>query len=143
MEKIGSALGVAAAELMGPREVPLVGYVGAGSQAHYYDGADPPNEWVPAPAGSSDTTVAVQIRGDSLGHGFNKWLVFYDQIHNPPTLEMLRRLCVVGLEDGRVLVKWLHPGTDDGRYHLISQTEGMIENVDVKWAAIVSGMAPY
>lgn len=48
--------------------VPLVGYVGAGSEAHLYavnDGSF--LDEVPAPHGSTSETVAIEIRGDSLG----------------------------------------------------------------------------
>lgn len=124
------------------REVSIVGYVGAGSEAHYYDGADPPNETAPMPPGGTDHTVAVEVRGDSLGTIFNRWIVYYDDVKTPPTPDMLRKLCVVGLQDGRVLVKMLMKGTIPGRYHLVSQTEGIIEDAEIVWAAEVRAMAP-
>lgn len=121
---------------------PLVGYVGAGAEAHYYANGDNPNEFVPRPPGASDTTVAVEVRGDSLGSIFNRWLVFYDSVRTPPTEDMLRQLCVVGLADGRVLVKQLVRGSTPGRWHLISQTQGVIEDVEIQWAALVRAMTP-
>ena len=48
--------------------VPLVGYVGAGAIAHFYADAQGPFDEVDAPdASGSHSTVAVQIRGHSLG----------------------------------------------------------------------------
>ncbi len=123
----------------GRRKVKLVGYVGAGSEAHYYGNGDSPDVWLEAPASSTSDTVAVKVRGGFLGPGFKHWIVFYDEVRNPPTVDMFRKLCVVGLTDDRVLVKWLHPGSEQGRFHLVSNTEGMIENVEVKWAALVRG----
>jgi hypothetical protein len=120
----------------------VVGYVGAGSEAHYYSNADSPDDEVPAPPGSNGETVAVEIRGTSLGSMFDRWLVFYDEKRDPPTLDMLRKLCVVGLTDGRVLVKQIMLGSIEGHFHLLSQTEGMIENVVIEWAAVVRAIAP-
>src|SRR5919108_5510200 len=47
-------------------KVPVVGYVGAGAEAHFYAVAQGGLDLVDQPAGASDTTVAVEIRGDSL-----------------------------------------------------------------------------
>ena len=122
--------------------VPVVGYVGAGSEAHYYDGGDNPNEEVPMPPFGNSRTVAVGIRGESLGSIFNRWLIFYDDVKAPITEDLLRKLCVVGLPDGRVLVKLVRRGSAPGLYHLESQTEGTIEDVPIDWAAEVKAIAP-
>lgn len=50
--------------------VQLVGYVGAGAAATYFSLADNPDEQVPMPPGGTDKTVAVEIRGTSLGPVF-------------------------------------------------------------------------
>ena len=144
MDRIARAMDISPSELLRESsQVPLVGYVGAGSEAHFYDGADPPEEWVKAPVGGSEATVAVRVRGDSLGTMFNRWLVYYDQVRTPPGTDLLRKLCVVGLSDGRVLVKQLVPGSRPGTYHLLSQTEGIIEDAEVTWAAEVRAMTPH
>ena len=88
--------------------VPLVGYVGAGAIAHFYADGQGPFDDVEAPDTASPKTVAVQIRGHSLGALFDNWLVFYDDVHEFPEDERLvGRMCVCGLSDGRVLVKAL------------------------------------
>lgn len=122
--------------------VPIKGYVGAGSEAHYYKDADDPNDDAPMPPGGNADTVAVEIRGTSLGSMFDRWLVYYDEIRTPPTPGMFRRLCVVGLPDGRVLVKRIIPATKTGHFHLESQTEGIMEDQVIEWAALVRAMAP-
>lgn len=122
--------------------VPIVGIVGAGAVASYYGEADPPRENVPAPPNSTEDTVAVEVRGSSLGSLFDRWLVYYDEVHTPPTPQMLRKLCVVGLPDGRVLVKEIRPGTSRGLFHLVSQTEGIIEDQVIEWAARVTALLP-
>lgn len=121
-------------------ETKIIGYVGAGSEAHYYDGADEPDpeEMAPMPSDGTPFTVAVQIRGTSLGAGFNQWLVYYDDDEKQvPSPAMLRRLCVVWLNNGKVLVKWVHPGSRKGLYHLHSVTEGVLEDQSVReWVAV-------
>lgn len=137
------AFSVAEAVILAPAAtVPVVGFVGAGSEAHYYAEAQGPFDEVPMPVGGTADTVAVEIRGDSLGSMFNTWLVYYDQVRTPPTPELLRELCVVGLVDGRVLVKQLLPGSRPRHFHLLSQTEGLIEDVELEWAAKVKSMTP-
>ncbi|MDP8995443.1 MAG: helix-turn-helix domain-containing protein [Pseudomonadota bacterium] len=126
----------------GIKMVPKRGYVGAGAEAHFYDGGDDPNEEVEAPIGSTNNTIAVEVRGNSLGPTFDKALIFYDEVFDPPTPALIKRLCVVGLANGQILVKQLLHGSQHGLYHLMSNTEGVIENADVKWAAIVKAVVP-
>lgn len=135
-----------AAELpTGPRRrtVKLKGYVGAGAEAHYYSLADEDFEEVEAPMRVNDQTVAVEIKGTSLGPFFESWLVYYDDVRSPVTEDMTGRLCVVGLTDGRILIKRI---VRDGRggYNLVSNspTEPPIENAPIEWAAIVTDMKP-
>lgn len=125
-----------------PAKVPLVGYVGAGAEAHFYAGADNPDELVDAPDNATESTVAVEVHGESLGALFDRWLVFYDDIKTPVTTDLIGRLCVVGLPDDRVLVKMIKRSRSDGLYHLLSNTEGPILDVEILWAAKVKTMMP-
>ncbi len=122
------------------RTVPLVGYVSAGAQTHFAPGGELGS--VPAPEGSTESTVAVEIRGESLGSLFDRWLVFYDEIRRPITPDLIGRLCIVGLEDGRVLIKKVQRSRAKGHFHLISQTEDPILDVAIEWAARVKSMSP-
>lgn len=125
-----------------PQTCQLVGFVGAGAAANYYSIADSPFEEVPMPENGTPETVAVEIRGESLGALFDRWLVYYDDVRYPPTPDMMRKLCVVGLVDGRVLIKKLLRGSEPGLFHLLSATEGIIEDVEIEWAAKVKQMTP-
>ena len=107
----------------------------------FADGQGPFDD-VPAPDGSTESTVAVEIRGDSLGPFFNEWLVYYDDVRAPVTPDLIGRLCVVGLADGRVLIKKIKSSQTPGLYHLLSQTEEPILDVEVLWAARVRSMTP-
>jgi phage repressor protein C with HTH and peptisase S24 domain len=122
-------------------KVPVVGYVGAGSAAHLYDVAQPDLDEVGGPADAAEDTVAVEIRGDSLGPFFNRWYVFYDDVHRPMTADLIGQLCVVGLVDGRVLVKQVQRGRAEGLYNLHSATEKPIADVKIEWAARVNSIS--
>ena len=105
------------------KTVPLVGHVGAGAEAHYYGSGDGEFDEVPAPEGATEASVAVEIRGESLGSFFDRWIVHYDDIRRPVTTDLIGQLCVVGTADGRVLIKKIKRSRAKGLFHLLSQTE--------------------
>lgn len=123
------------------RTVPIVGYVGANSEAHTYAVPAGSLDDVEAPDGSTEETVAVEIKGDSLGALFDRWIVFYDDVRSPVTSDLYGKLCVVGLADERILIKKIRPRRD-GRFDLLSNTDGTIENAAIEWAAKVKLMVP-
>jgi hypothetical protein len=133
-------LGAGAPEQGARPMVKVVGYVGAGAKTYRYDVDPGVLDEVPAPEGSTAATVAVEIRGDSLGSVFDRWLVFYDRVESPVTPDLLNQLCVVGLADKSVLVKKVRQGSRPGLYHLLSEREPPIEDVAVEWAARVKAM---
>ena len=116
----------------------MVGYVGAGSETHLYSVSQGDLDEVEQPWGSNEATVAVEIRGESLGSFLNRWLVFYDDVRRPVTSDLIGELCVVGLPDGRVLVKQIQRGRSEGLFNLISSTEKPITDVPIEWAAKVN-----
>ena len=123
--------------------VPVVGYVGAGAEAILFsEGQIDPEDRVKAPEGSSENTVAVEVRGESLGALFDQWLVFYDDVRSVPSPGLLGKLCVCWLADGRVLVKKLQRGQIASRWTLISNFEPPIYDVAIERAARVLSMAP-
>lgn len=123
-------------------EVPLVGYVGAGAVAHYYATADDGLGTAPAPEGATETTVAVEVRGESLGALFEHWLVYYDDVRSPITHDMIGRLCVVGLPDDRILVKKIKRSKTAGLFHLLSNIEEPMFDQELLWGARVKSMMP-
>lgn len=124
------------------RQVPVVGYVAAGSAAVLYSEGQGNLDYVAAPDNAGPKTVAAEIRGDSLGPVLDNWLVFYDDVRSPVTPDMFNRLCVVGLADGRVLVKRLRPAAN-GLFHLDSNSnEPTLTDQTVEWAAVVTNMRP-
>lgn len=122
--------------------VAVVGFVSAGAAVDLYAEGQGPFDTVPAPRFRTDTTVAVAVRGVSLGPAFDESILFYDDVRSPVTDDLIGRLCVVGLTDGRVLVKVLKRG-EDGRFHLLSNTaEEPLWNEEIIWAARVTEVRP-
>jgi hypothetical protein len=118
----------------------IIGYVGAAAQAHLYAVAPEDLEEVEVSSLATESTVALEIRGNSMGFFYTHWLILYDDLRQPATPDLIGKLCVVGLADGRVLVKQLQQGGADGRFDLISQTGPPIRNAGIVWAAIVKGI---
>lgn len=141
--RIAPHVGAVAEELMfGDRSVSLVGHVGAGSEAHFYAESDQPFGRAKMPPGGSESTVAVQVRGDSLGGPLEGWVIYYDERRDPPTSDLLNQLCVIGLPGGKVLVKKLMRGRTEGRFDLWSLNGSPIIDAQVEWAALVIAMVP-
>ncbi|MGD9544977.1 helix-turn-helix domain-containing protein [Methylocystis sp.] len=123
------------------KTVPIVGYVGAGAET-FFESGQGPFDYVEAPDGATEDTVAVEIRGTSLGELFDRWLIFYDQRREPVTSDLIGKLCVVGLADERIVVKKLKRGQRKDKYDLLSNTEPPLYDQSVIWAARVKQMVP-
>jgi len=124
-----------------PPKVPVVGYVGAGSSAHFYDVAQSDLDEVFGPPGAAEKMSALEVRGDSLGPYFNRWYVFYDDVRSAMNSDLIGHLCVIGFSDGRVVVKQVQRGSAEGLYHLHSATEKPIADVSIEWAAKVNSVS--
>jgi hypothetical protein len=123
-----------------PRMVKVKGYVGAGSQAHYYAVSDEEFEEVEAPVGAADATVAVEIRGKSMGPLLDTWIVFYNDVRSPITNDLLGQLCVVGLADDKILIKQIKRERDGSFTLLSNSSDEPIRNAQIEWAALVTEM---
>jgi transcriptional regulator with XRE-family HTH domain len=123
-------------------KAPLVGYVGAGAVAHFYAEGQGPFDEVDAANDSGPQTVALQVRGHSLGPLFDNWIMFYDNVRTTADEIAIGRLCVCGLFDGRVLIKGVKKSQATGQWNLLSNTEPPIYDVNLDWAAPVREMRP-
>lgn len=128
-----------------PEQIPVVGYVGAGAQVLPYDDYAPGQgmDYVERPAGVSGRAVAVEIQGDSL-YPFAEegWRLIYTGEQTLLEEDVLNRVCVVQLADGRMLVKKVLRGSAPQRYHLMSSNAPLIEDVEIVWAAKVKAIIP-
>lgn len=120
---------------------PIVGHVGAGAEM-YFDAGQGPFGEVIAPPGSSPEIVAVEVRGGSLGP-FSGWFAYFERKDDPPTPDMIGRLCVVGLADGSVLIKTVMRGSRSARFHLLGAGGDPLEDQQIEWSAkVIAILAP-
>ncbi|MHA1599974.1 MAG: XRE family transcriptional regulator [Alphaproteobacteria bacterium] len=128
------------------RQVPVVGYVGAGQTVFAHDdhALGGGLEEVESPEGvGKGPVVAVRVRGDSMHPMRNGWLLFYRRDHDGVPDDCLNRLCIVKLaNDGPILVKELHRGYQPNSYLLASWNAPPMEDVDIEWAAVVLSIRP-
>jgi phage repressor protein C with HTH and peptisase S24 domain len=145
--RLAVPLGIEPEDLMGgERNVPVVGRVGAGAEILPIDDHAKGEGLfeVECPRGlDPKATVAVEVVGDSMAPAIQEgWVLFYDRSPEPAPSAVVGRLCVVKLEDGRVLVKQVRRGPERGRFNLVSLNGPMIEDVALEWAAPVKAMLP-
>jgi hypothetical protein len=126
----------------GEPTIPVIGYVGAGGLTYRYAVSQAGLDNVHFGGKKRAETVAVEIRGDSLGASFDRWLVFYDDVAQPVTEDLIGKLCIVALSDDRVLIKTIRRGGRRGLFTLESNTEPPIRDVPIEWAALVTSMRP-
>ena len=144
IEQAARAFGVSRGEIVADdaAKVPVMGLASAGSDTVTFTDAQGPFDEVDAPDWATDKTVAVQIRGTSLGRLLDGWIAFYDDRRDPPDESLHGRVCICGLTDGRVVIKKLRQGSAKARYHLESENEPTMFDVDLDWAAAVREMRP-
>ena len=100
------------------------GYVGAGAVVMPFDDYAKGDgmDYVDRPAFVTGQAVAVEVRGDSLWPvAEDGWRLVYTGQQAILEEEVLNRLSVVQLVDGRMLVKRIVRGSMPQRYHLIRQ----------------------
>ena len=128
----------------GVMTLPVVGYIGGGAEFHAIDdnakggGIDT----ITAPPGCADDSVAVQIRGDSMMPVYNDGdiLVYSDRRYDAESF--FNKRCIVGLADGRILVKTLTRGSQDGLFTLISFNAAPIIDVVIEWVGKIEWVQP-
>jgi SOS-response transcriptional repressor LexA len=122
------------------RTVPITGYVGAGGTSHLYSVVSDDLDELELPELVTASTVALEIRGNSMGAYLNHWFVLYDDLRKLPAADLVGQLCVVALKDDRILLKRLARGEAEGMFDLISAAAPPIRNVDIVWAAKVTAV---
>lgn len=143
VQKLSKALKVSHGDITEPKlAIPIVGYVAAGSTAIVAEEGQGPFGEAPRIAEATPSTVAVEIRGTSLGSIFDGWLAYYDDLRTPPTMDLVGWVCVVGLDDGRVLIKKIARARGHHHFDLWSNAEEPMFEVLIKWAARVITMRP-
>lgn len=119
--------------------VPLMGYVGAGQAVFPIN--DGGQDLIEGHADAPNSTVAAVVRGDSMLPTFQDGWIIYWSRHLPPS-DMINKLCVAQLSDGRILIKTLRRGSAAGFWTLVSLNASDIEDVAVDWAAPIDWIKP-
>lgn len=121
------------------RRIQLSGYVGAAQTVYQFDegGAG----WADAPPESPASTEAVEVVGDSMLPLYREGAILYYSRQLSPESQ-LGELCVVRLEDDRVMVKTIRRGSEPGLYTLASLNAPDIEDVALQWAAPIDWIKP-
>lgn len=125
--------------------VPVVSYVGAGSEVYSVDDHSPAGlEQVDAPTGGDIDSVAARVRGESMYPMLRDgWLIFWRRSASGVPSDCLNHLCIVKIADGGpTLVKTLRNGSKVGFFSLESWNAPTRENVKLDWAAKVIDIRP-
>lgn len=118
------------------RIAPVVGYVNAGGEVITETCGE-----VELPPGAPDDTEALVVRGDALFPiAEDGWHVYYSRSENP--LSAVGKLSVVGLMDGRTVIKRLQPGRRPGYFDLVAANAAPVLDIAVQWAARISWIKP-
>lgn len=123
--------------------IPIVGRVGASS-----DGVIVQSDgqgflgWVPRPMGASADTVAVEVFGGSMGYLADGSIIIYSVQHGQPLPDMIGVAVVVGLSDGRVLLKRLLRGSEPGLWDLESINGPMLSDQKLDWVSHIDYIVP-
>ena len=145
IEALAKALGVTAADiLLDGGQVPVVNYVGAGSEVWPIDDYEKGGaaRFVPCPRGLNPaTTLALVVRGSSqepaIGEG---WLVFYSREPEQDIYGVVGKLCIVKAVDGPTMLKQVRRGYTPGKFNLLSVNAVPMEDVALEWASPVRAM---
>jgi len=120
------------------RLVPLKGYIGAGGHVEALEHGP---EEVEAPADAPPDTVAAKVKGDSqLPMLSDGWIIYWSKAL--PVADMINRLAVVQLSDGRIMVKTIRLGSQPGLWTLTSFNAADIVDVPADWAAPIDWIKP-
>lgn len=107
-------------------QTPIAHYVGAGDEVHLFDdaGTDTVIDYTPSPPGFERAEgAAVIVRGESMRPIYDPGdLLFFRRRLDPPRSprDLPVRPVIVEVKGGRLFVKKLLPGTQKGRFHLLS-----------------------
>lgn len=120
--------------------VPVAGFVDGIGEAHLELGG---TERVPALAGAPGNTVALraQTAGSPMQH-LDGW-VYYVELPLQPTIaeaDVLGRYCLVELESGARLLRWVRRGYQRGTWNLDAPSSPAISNVTLVAATPVLGI---
>jgi len=123
-------------------EVPVKGFIGAGESVEAVSDMDN-GEMVEAPRDARPGTVAAIVRGNSMFPTLRDgWTIYWSRML--PAKELINDLCVVHLEDGRIMVKVIRAGSAPDFWTLQSVNPMNPDLVDqvVRWVSPIDWIKP-
>lgn len=125
-------------------QIRIVGYVGAGQRVYAYTDMEEAGETIDQPPMTTGDLLAVEVRGTSmLPLAEEGWHIVYVAEATVDENEVLNKVCVVQLEeDESMLVKRVLRGSKPQHYHLMSTNAPLMEDVRLRWAALVKAIVP-
>lgn len=144
-KRIAPAVGLKPHQLLYDQpQVRIVGYVGAGQRVYAYSDMEDAGESIAKPPMTTGDLLAVEVRGDSmLPLAEEGWHIVYTADATVDEHEVLNKVCVVQLdEDESMLVKRVLRGSKPHHYHLASTNAPMLEDKQLRWAAVVKAIVP-
>ena len=86
--------------------------------------------------------IGLRIGDGAVGRKFSGWVVYYDPSRYVPDEKFIGSLCVVGVADGTVFVKWLEKSPSVGLFHLTSEIVSPLLDQRVIWLSPVVHLTP-
>jgi len=121
----------------------VVGQVEAGAGVVRYGADHGPLDEAERPPEATEHTVALVVKGEALaGTVDDGWLIYFNDVRAAPSDDMLGQLCVIGMADGRTLVKRLNQGRERGRFDLYANNSKPLLDQEVAWAGKVTWIKP-
>lgn len=143
-KRLAPHLNVRPDQLWDGPSVPIVGYVGAGQRVYAYDDLAGAGDSISRPPMTSGDLFAVEVRGESmLPLAEEGWHIVYTAEATVDEHEVIGKVCVVEVDpDGAMLVKRVVRGSKPYHYHLLSLNAPAMEDVRLRWAAVVKAIVP-
>lgn len=130
LTELAERVGYPAFDTTRPREIPIIGYVGAGAAIYPFDEGEPGVGFdvIHLPHGMRGA-FGLLVRGDSMYPKYEdgEVVICDDVVYDPQSL--VGRYCYVKLADGRAFLKKLRNGSERGLYSLHSHNAAPIEDV--------------
>jgi transcriptional regulator with XRE-family HTH domain len=125
------------------RQVPIIGYVGAGAEIFPVESGAERIDGLTVPSLLPYDAVALIVRGNVLLPEVdeNTVLVYRRDMPFDESSSLTKR-CIVALKNGPWLVKRLMRGSAYGRYTLLSTNAPPLTDVEIAWAAPILAYIP-
>ena len=122
--------------------VPVVGSIDSDGLVSFVGGREAYGV-IPVPPGRAEETVALEVMGSLMRNLVEDgYFIIYDDQRSTIDNEFIGELCVVGLVDGRVMVRTPQHGRSEGHYDLESATRPTLRDQQLEWASLVTTIIP-